>query len=1441
MSTEPRFYDLRITAEDNSDVIAAAQGALTQIIVSIANNVLGTQPVGTIQTAAEIVLTAQIASSTQVATDALNINVVKLTDDTTQIQIGDGFTYTLDVITDTAVGLALAAYFSASALPLVYAVGFAGLSAAFYSNFIDPITEDVLFTLAGGDEIKLIDASGEHIMGALYPDGFPQGSQADAVYSFITHPYITNLDVSGMRIDLDTSLLPSQSYRIYDASFLADLALHSDATSVNDLLARGNGTLFNDDGSVSNAVGDYLFFEEGTETLFVPVTINGTSQLMTINNVISGAGSLLFGTGLGLDIFQGDFTNLFMADSNGIIGSSGGTDLILGSSLGNTLNGGDGVDTLLGNGGNDTLIASEGEGEILDGGAGIDTADFSSIDTTFDYDVAIDLSNNTAFLDFTGLDNDTQSLFNIEHIITGAGDDTLHGDSGSNNLIGNAGYDIYEFGLSGSGYDTIIDDDGEIRLGGIVLSGEAEGGIFSASQDAGLWKMDVSFGEVTLLIQEDDLLIDWDGNAASDFITVKDFQSGDLGITLGNIAPNLQADNAETDINSSVVIDVLANDNDMDGILIASTVDVVTGFDASNGTTSVNTATGAVTYTPNADFSGEDSFIYTVEDNEGAMGLQVANITVSDDSDDEEEEETEDEEGTENNDTDSGTDANGDGIVDEYDRFVGRNLPQNVKFEKVSDSENFSVSNIGNHGEFTADYIEGPIALRHFNDEGEVEVNQFDEQGGTRELVDIHVHYEGEYEILGYFRDHISEYSEAYEIDGTKYIKVIYNTSTGYFGSSLLGVNNGALVADFGPGHTNRTVDGSEYRGQNLVDFSGDGDNETYLAVNDDMTFDSADGSSGTPKISFTTQSASHITGSHFYEGIAIYPDNLGYTESAGGFGSGPDMAYDAATNSMVSLDPIMARFNITSNWTNSLTLTYAYLEHSAPDTVSDSGTTYTETEMIIDVLSNDSDVDESSPIDTSTLAISTQAAHGTASVITDESGNKVIRYISEAGFSGEDEFYYTVGDIRGLTAAPQKVTVTVEASNAGTEEDDVLNGSVGVDLLQGYGGDDQLNGFDHDDSLDGGSGNNTLNGGHGNDSYFTNSTGNVYHHTIIYQKGDGNDIVHGAEGGFSTVSFGDEVSRYDVSLHVTGNELDINLNDGGNIRVMNQFGASGHVVDKLTFTDGSSIDVSSVATLPVAGDMIQGSANSESLYGTGNSDTMIGGAGNDYLHGSIGNDVYRYSLGDGSDFIYDYAGENNAIQFGAGVTYDELTFNKSGARDLRIDLTDGNFLIISEQLSSSGTRIADLVFDDGSVVSIADKGLVFEGTSGVDYIDATDAADTLIGYGGNDHLYGNQGDDVFVGGLGSDVMWGYGGDDRFVFESLADSTTSEMDSVFYMNPGTGGIDLSAIASITSMADLTLTPNAYWGYTLIEDADTSSNFAIKVYNTHSFTEADFVF
>ncbi|WP_235848039.1 Ig-like domain-containing protein [Mycolicibacterium holsaticum] len=90
-----------------------------------------------------------------------------------------------------------------------------------------------------------------------------------------------------------------------------------------------------------------------------------------------------------------------------------------------------------------------------------------------------------------------------------------------------------------------------------------------------------------------------------------------------NDAPVAVDDAVTVDEDGVAVVDVLANDTDVDG----DELTVTTVGSASNGT--VTLADGVITYTPNADFQGADSFTYTVSDGNGGTATATVYVTVN--------------------------------------------------------------------------------------------------------------------------------------------------------------------------------------------------------------------------------------------------------------------------------------------------------------------------------------------------------------------------------------------------------------------------------------------------------------------------------------------------------------------------------------------------------------------------------------------------------------------------------------------------------------------------------------------------------------------------------------------------------------------------------------------------------------------------------------------
>lgn len=142
---------------------------------------------------------------------------------------------------------------------------------------------------------------------------------------------------------------------------------------------------------------------------------------------------------------------------------------------------------------------------------------------------------------------------------------------------------------------------------------------------------------VDLTINNKQLLITYlqPNGFGESYITVKTTDLGGLidtdvfklTVNSMNDNPIAQNDNASTNQDEAVSVDVLANDIDPDGNLLPSSVEIVEN--PTNGQiTNINLITGAITYNPNTNWFGTDNFKYRVGDDGTPQGWDTAIVTV---------------------------------------------------------------------------------------------------------------------------------------------------------------------------------------------------------------------------------------------------------------------------------------------------------------------------------------------------------------------------------------------------------------------------------------------------------------------------------------------------------------------------------------------------------------------------------------------------------------------------------------------------------------------------------------------------------------------------------------------------------------------------------------------------------------------------------------------
>ncbi|MFD1341817.1 Ig-like domain-containing protein [Litorisediminicola beolgyonensis] len=319
----------------------------------------------------------------------------------------------------------------------------------------------------------------------------------------------------------------------------------------------------------------------------------------------------------------------------------------------------------------------------------------------------------------------------------------------------------------------------------------------------------------------------------------------------------------------------------------------------------------------------------------------------------------------------------------------------------------------------------------------------------------------------------------------------------------------------------------------------------------------------------------------------------------------------------------------------------------------------------------------------------------------------------------GEGDDYIDGSNIPALEVADDTDISTVN-------DRDSLVGGAGNDTILGGDDDDTLLGGDGDDLLDGGIDEDLINAGAGDDSVLA---------------GDGDDTVTG-EDGSDTIDGGAGDDLIDASGDPATELTDDVDPDPENDRDSVMGGAGNDTIttgdDDDTLMGGEGDDLLDAG---IDDDLLDGGAGEDTLLGGEGDDTLLGGADDDVLNGGDGAD--ELDGGDGNDVLNAGSGPDT-LMGGAG----DDTLN--GAAD--DDVLDGG----------EGDDVLD--GDDG-----ADD---LDGGAGDDVLDGGEGDDTLAGGEGADTLDGDLGDDLLDGGAGNDVLDGGEGDDT-VLGGTGDDTLS--------------------------------------------------------------------
>ncbi|MDT7530351.1 cadherin domain-containing protein [Sphingopyxis sp. SE2] len=981
--------------------------------------------------------------------------------------------------------------------------------------------------------------------------------------------------------------------------------------------------------SGGHAQGDTLFGIEnvvGSQTGGDTITGDGGANIidgLDGDNVVDGkGGDDVLISGSGNDILRGD-----AGEDN--ISAGDGNDQLWGGADDDILVGGGGGDQLRGEGGNDQLLGGDGNDTILDGGIGDDEI-------------------------YGGAGND--------NLTGGDGNDRLGGGTGNDTLHGGAGDDYY-FVQSNDGADVIIDAEGTNIIGfdtgidhrqiwltqsgsdlKIGVIGEdtvlTVSGFFAASSPSRIKSIQTSTHAI-FLDHPDTLSLIAAMTAASAAVpatvpqAIADVQARywHEGGKAKPIAPTAARTITATE-DVAIVIDgnygVVDHDNDISGYQLKS------GSEPAKGViSSFDPATGALTYTPNADATGTDSFVVIVTDANGHSVELTVNVSIA-----------------AVNDAPGTISIKGGGTLTISESVPGAVVAPGTiigEFESVDvEGDTLTYTLVGDAGGRFAINAAGQLIVADpgaINFEASashiVRVRVTDGHGAWREQ---------DFSIA------VGDANEANALSASYGFAVSENAATG----TLVGAVAATDLDQSGAFASQRYY---FWDGASASAISADGRYEIdaltgQIRVHGGLNFEAA-------------------SPSQLYQVVAH--DNAGepgYNQAQ----SAVTIAIGDVNEVPISLDwlPLVAniveRDRIGSGEARPA-IALGTLSVADPDTAGFPYSTYSLAinDSRFELVGNTLWLKAGASIDfEATPSVSVEIT------ATDQSG---------APFTISRTLVLAIADRDDvLEGAAGADTLTGQAGC------DLIYGYGGNDLIYGGAGNDLIEGGDGDDIIHGEGGEDQLYGGAGNDTIYSGSGSDYYPNGVI-SGGDGDDVIIAGSGNHLTygdagndtfvidedggegVGFWDrhdggdgiDTVRYD---HFTNGGINVDLT-----RSYDAYYAANEPAARYMYGDMISNVENLVATN--FGDMIIGSEAANAIYGLGGHDNISGGLGDDSLDGGEGNDTLSGDDGDdtliggaGDDIIY--GGTGNDILLG-GAGNDQL-FAESG--DDMLDGGEGNDIL---------------------------------------------------------------------------------------------------------------------------------------------------------------------
>ena len=1014
-------------------------------------------------------------------------------------------------------------------------------------------------------------------------------------------------------------------------------------------------------------------------------------------------------------------------DGNDVLNGGDGDDMIFGEGGNDTLTGGEGDDTL--SGGDDADVIFGGAGDVVDGGAG-----------GFDADPALNTDNDT--LDLTGqgsfyitdkvVDSNGNGFDGTIVFVDGDGKPT--GDTLAFTEIENIIGDEVNRGPDAMDDTATTDEDTAVTIDVLANDSDPDGDtltIKSATVPADQGTVEIVDNKVVFTPADN-----FNGEATITYV-VQDGNGGEdtgeavVTVTPVNDDPVALDDTATTDEDTSVTVDVLANDTDVDGDTL--TIKSAT-VPADQGT--VEIVDNKVVFTPADNFNGDATITYVVQDGNGGEDTGEAVVTVgavNDAPDAVDDTATTDEDTAVTvdvlaNDTDpdgdtltikSATVPADQGTVD----IVDNKLVFTPADDFNGDATITYVVQDGNGGEDTGEAV---VTVNPVNDDPVAVDDTATTDEDTAVTVDV---LANDTDVDG---DTLTIKSATVPADqGTVEIvdnKVVFTPADNFNGDATITyvVQDGNGGEDTGEAVV--TV-GAVNDGPVAVDDTATTDEDTAVTV--DVLANDTDADGDTLTIKSATVPADQGT-------VDIVDNKLVFTP-ADDFNGDATITYvvqdgnggEDTGEAVVTVTPV----------------------NDDPVAVDDTATTDENTQVTIDVLANDTDVDG----DTLTIKSATVPAdQGTVDIVdnkvvftpaTDFVGDATITYVVQDGNGGEDtgEAVVTVNNVNDAPDAVDDVAATfnqdsvlIDALANDTDPDGdkltitnvAVPAALGVAVIQdnkvlftpaaNYEGIVNISYTVEDPSgaMDTANIQVTVNDG-------------------IVSGTDGNDLIN---AGYTGDVGGDMVDAGDNEFSDDPTKADDDIIEAGD---GNDTVFAGNGDDLVNGGEGD--------------DSLNGGMGDDTLNGDNGNDTINGGAGDDLINGGDGDDVIKG--GDGSDTIY--GGDGN-----------DVITSSDPDNDLKIDKGYPG-LFTGEEGTPAAENERDFVdggAGDDTISTGDDRDTVFGGT-GNDVIDAGIDDDEVSGDDGDDRIVGGEGSDIIYGGIGNDTI--YAGNDPL---KVPDSTNIEDD-----------------------------------------------------------------